>query len=360
MTSIEDVRTLIERGYYEEALEKIIELEEFLDKLDALRDLVSHIVQHKGPVEWIPDLIEDMEYISKRLKGHEDKAVGYGITASTLALAGYHSDAAEFFEKALREAKKIKDPVGKGEVLANIAYELAVAGYPEESLGIFDTAFDSVINAETNYRIKVEGVLRIGELMEKAGDTLPSKNAIKFYSMAFDIFDKLHVNQRAALVEKKMKLATTVYDVGLPQIRKALLEGRHHYTLALLEKIYDGTPLLIGALEIALWMKRVNNPEYVDVVEYAFEKCRNPRFTKANLQKIAKLLTDLGKLDMALEFAKRIEEPMSRSEAIRGIVLELAGLERFTEAKKIAELIPDPRIREQTMEEITAIEGGGR
>ena len=356
MTTLEDVRPLIERGYYEEALEKILELGDPLDQLEALRDLATHMVEHEGPVEWIPDIVEDMKYITKKLKGPENKALGYGMIASTLAVAGYTSDAAKFFEKALKEAKKIKNEIERGEVLAGIAYELAVAGYPEEALDIFDSAFDSIINAEVNYRLKVDGILHLGELMEKAGDVLPSQNATKFYRMAFDIFDKLHVNQRAAMVEKKLRLAQTVYDIGLPPIRKALLEGRHYYALAVMEKMYEGIPRLIGTLEIALWMKRVNNPEYVDVVERAFEKCGSPRFTESNVQKIAKLLTDLGELETALEFAKRIENPQKKSEAIKAIALELAKMRRLNEAREIAQMIPNPQIRVQTLEDIITLE----
>ncbi len=356
MTTIEDVRSLIERGYYEEALEKILELGDSLDQLDALRDIATHIVEHNGPIEWVPDLIEDMKYITKKLKGAENKALGYAMIASTLAVAGYSNDAANFFEKALKESKKIKNEIERGEVLASVAYELAVAGYSEEALDIFDTAFDSIINAGVNYRVKVDGILHLGDLMEKAGDVLPSQNAMKFYQMAFDIFDKLHVNQRAAIVEKKLRLAQTVYDVGLPPIRKALLEGRHYYALALMEKMYEGTPRLIGTLEVALWMKMVNNPEYVDVVERAFQKCGNPRFTESNVQKIAKLLTDLGELEKALEFAKRIENRQKKSEAIRSIALELAKMRRLQEAREIANIIPDPEIKVQTLEELITLE----
>ena len=358
MTNIEDVRSLIERGYYEDALEKILELDGALDQLKALRDTATHIVKHNGPIEWIPDIIEDMEYITKKLKGSENKAVGYAMIASTLAVAGYSSDAADFFEKALKEAKKIKNEIERGEILANIAYELAVAGYPDEALDIFDNAFDSIISAEVNYRLKVDGILHIGDLMERAGDVLPSQDATKFYHMAFDIFDKLHVNQRAALVEKKLKLAQTVYDVGLPSIRKALLEGRHYYALAVMEKMYEGIPRLIGTLEVALWMKRVNNPEYVDIVERAFQRSENPRFTESNVQKIAKLLTDLGELEKALEFAKRIENPQKKSEAIRAIALELAKMRRIQEAEDIVNLIPDREIKAQTLEDLVTIEGG--
>jgi len=356
MTTLEDVHPLIERGYYEEALEKIIELEDPLDQLEALRDVANHIVTHGGPIEWLPEILEDMEYITKKLKGSGHKAIGYSMIASTLAVAGETSEASKFFEKALKESKKIKNDIERGEVLANIAYELAVAGYPQEALDIFDAAFDNIINAEVNYRVKVDGILHLGELMEKAGDVLPSKSALKFYRMAFDIFDKLHVNQRAAIVEKKLRLAQTVHEVGLPQIRKALLEGRYHYALAIMEKMYEGTPLLIGTLEVALWMKRINNPEYVDVAERAFQRCEHPRFTEANIQRIARLLTDLGVLGTALEFAKRIEDPQKKSEALKAISLELARMKKLQKAREIAQSIPNPQVRLQTLEDIITLE----
>ncbi|MCD6372452.1 MAG: hypothetical protein J7L37_02720 [Thermococcus sp.] len=356
MTTLEDVRSLTERGYYEEALEKIPELEDPLDQLEALRETVQHIVEHRGPVEWIPDIVEDMQYITKKLKEAENKALGYGMIGSALAVAGYTSEAAEFFERAIKETRKIKNDIERGEVLANIAYELAVAGYPEEALEIFDSAFDTIIYAGVNYNLKVDAILHLGELMEKTGDILPAQTAMKFYRMAFDIFDKLQANQKAAIADKKFRLSQTVYDVGLPSIRKALLEGRPHYALALMEKMYEGTPRLIGTLEIALWMKMVNDLEYIDVVERAFQKCKDLRLTEANTQKIAKLLTDLGELKKAMEFSERIGDPEKRSEVIKAIALELAKMKKLDEAIEIAHLIPIPRIRDQTLEDIITLE----
>jgi len=94
----------------------------------------------------------------------------------------------------------------------------------------------------------------------------------------------------------------------------------------------------------------------VDVVERAFEKCGSPRFTESNVQKIAKLLTDLGELETALEFAKRIENPQKKSEAIKAIALELAKMRRLNEAREIAQMIPNPQIRVQTLEDIITLE----
>ncbi|NJE43194.1 hypothetical protein [Thermococcus sp. GR6] len=357
MTTPEEINLLVERGYYEEALEKVHEIEDPIDQVQVLTKIAVAIYQHDGPMEWIPSIIEDAMYIAKKLRDPANKAVAYSIIASTLAIMEYEEDAMDFFNRAIDEANEIESPIEKGMVLSTLAYYLAIAGYPDNALEIFNIAFDTIIGAETSYTHKVDGILRIGDLLEKAGDTLPSNKAMDFYKMAFDIFDKLHVNQRAAMVEKKIELAKTVYDVGLPQIRAALLKGKNHYALALIEKKYSGVIRLIGELEVALWMKRVNNMEYLDVVDKAFECCENPRFTDVNVQHIARLLTELGNLRRALKFAKEIQDIHKRSEALKAIALELVRRKEFEEVKKIIESIPDPKIKEEALNEIGTIEG---
>ncbi|WP_258083567.1 hypothetical protein [Thermococcus thermotolerans] len=356
MTTREEIELLIERGYYEEALSEVHNLKDPLDQIEVLTDIAVAIYQHGGPQEWIPSIIEDAMYIAKKLKDPASRAVAYSTIASSLAIMGYEEDAMDFFNRALDVTGRIKSPIEKGIVLSELAYHLAIGGYPENALELFNIAFDTIIGAEVGYNLKVDGIIRIGELLEKAGDALPSSKALDFYRMAFDIFDKLHVNQRAAVVEKKIELAQTVYEVGLPSIRQALLEGRNHYALALIEKKYAGVVRLIGELEVALWMKRVNNVEYLEVVDRAFEHCKNPRFTEANVQKIARILTELGSLRRALEFAKAIKDVRKKSDALRAIAVELAKRNEFEEAREIVESIPDPEIRAEAMTEVVAIE----
>jgi len=356
MTVREEIDLLIERGYYEEALSKVHRLKDPLDQIEVLTDVAVAIHDRGGPDEWIPSIMEDAVYLAKKLKDPSNRAAAYARIASSLARVGYEEDAMYYFNRAIDETDDIESPIEKGVVLSTLAYHLALAGYPENSFELFNIAFDTIIGAEMDYKVKVDGIVRIGELLEKAGDALPSSKALQFYKMAFDIFDKLHVNQRAAVVEKKIELAQTVYDVGLPAIRQALLEGRNHYAIALIEKKYTGVARLIGELEVALWMKRVNNIEYLDVVEKAFQHCENPRFTEANVQKIATLLTELGSLKKALEFATAIRDVRKKSDAMKAIAIELAMRRQFDEAREIIKDIPDPRVKTDALTEVVAIE----
>lgn len=349
---------LIQRRHYEEALSKVPELEDPLDRIEVLTDMAAAIYFNHGPQEWIPGIMEDAMYIAKKIKDRASKAVGYSTIAASLAILGHEEDAMNFFERALNEADGIKSPIEKGLVLSELAYQLALAGYPENALEFFNVAFDTIMGAGVEYKLKIDSVIRIGELLEEAGDALPSSKALDFYRTAFDIFDKLNVNERAVVVEKKIELVNTVHEVGLPEIRKSLLEGRYHYALALVEKKYRGITKLIGGLEIALWMKRVNNLEYLDVIDRAFERCENLVLTEANVQRIVKLLTELGSLNRALKFAGEITDIRKKSEALKAIALELAKRKDFEEARGIIESIPDPRIKEEALTEMITIEEG--
>ncbi len=356
MTTLEDIRLLVERGFYEEALEKITELPRSVDQVEALGYLALALSEG-GEVDWIPEVISDSTYIADRIKDPAERAIAYAIIGSTLSILEYGEDSVEMFSRALDQAERIKEPVEKGRVLSRLAYRLAISGHSDTAIELFNTAFDTMIGAEVKYTEKVDGIIGMGELMEKAGDVLPARKAMRFYTMAFDIFDKLHVNQRAAIVEKKMELCRTVMDVGLPEVRTALLEGRNHYALALIERKYRGVMRLLGELEVAMWMKRFNDREYLDVVERAFEKPGELRLTESSIQRIATILTRLGSLNRALEFTSMITDARQKSEALKAIALELAKRREFEEAFELAKDIPDEGVRDETITELTAMSG---
>ncbi len=358
MTTLEDIRLLVERGFYEEALEKITELPHPVDQVEALGYLALALAG-EGQETWVSEVISDSVYIADKIKDSAEKAIAYAIIGATLSIIEYEEDSVEMFSKALDQAERIKEPVEKGRVLSRLAYQLAISGHSDTAIDLFNTAFDMIIGAEMKYTEKVDGIIRIGELMEKAGDALPAKDAMRFYTTAFDIFDKLHVNQRAAIVEKKMELCRTVMDVGLPEVRTALLEGRNRYALALIERKYRGVMRLLGELEVAMWMKRVNDREYLDVVDRAFEKSEELRLTENSVQRIAAILTELGSLKRALEFANMITDTRQKSEALKAIALELARRREFEEAFKLAEGIPDEEVKGEAITELTAMSGEG-
>jgi len=358
MTDLEEIRALTERGYFEDALERVGELEDELDQIDALINIALAIKGKNGPEEWIPGILEDAEYIAEHSKDPYTKAIGYGMIAFALHALGYYTEALETFNTAIDEASRIRDPLLRGEAVATIAYYVATTGNAETAMKLFDVAFDVIARAEVEYRAKVDGLLRVAELMEKAGDELFSSKAIEFYRTAFDIFDKLHVNQRAAITEKKLQLAETTIETGSPDVRRALLEGRYHYALALIRKKFKGASRLIGELEVALWMKRVNDPTYIEIVEEALREARNVELPPASVQRVAMLLTQLGSLREALIFANMIDDPGRKSSALRGIAIALAEREDYDEARKVAESIPLPEVRAETLRDVETMSLG--
>lgn len=358
MTTLEDIRALAERGQFEDALGRIEELDSRLDQIKALIDVVLTIRQKGGPEDWIPGILEDAEYIAGHCKDPYTRTVGYGIIAFAFHTLGYYNEASEAFNTAIDEAGKIKDPLARGQAIATVAYYIATTGDAETAMELFNAAFEVIARAEVEYRAKVDGLLRVAELLENAGDALFSKNAIEFYRIAFDIFDKLHVNQRAGVVEKKLQLAEITSETGLPEIRRALLEGRYHYALALIRRKFRGASRLIGELEAALWMKRVNDPTYIDVVEEALKETREVELSPASAERIATLLTQLGSLREALAFAQLIDDATRKSSALRGIALALAEREEYEDAEKVAELIPLPHVREETLRDIETMSLG--
>ncbi|WP_297466467.1 hypothetical protein [Thermococcus sp.] len=358
MADLEEIRALAERGQFEDALERVWELEDELDQIEALVDVALAIKRRGGPEDWIPGILEDAEYIAEHSKNPYVRAIGYGMVAFAFHALGYYREASETFNTAIDEAGKIENPLLRGTAIATIAYYVATTGDAKMAMKLFDVAFDVIARAEVEYRAKVDGLLKIAELMENAGDELFAKSAVGFYRTAFDIFDKLHVNQRAGVTEKKLQLAEIMSETGLPEVRRALLEGRYRYALALIRKKFKGASRLIGELEAALWMKRVNEPTYIDVVEEALREAGNIELSPASAQRVAMLLTQLGSLKDALTFAMKIDDPGRKSSALRGIAMALAEREEYEEARKVAESIPLPEVRAETLRDIETMSLG--
>lgn len=357
MRSIADIVALAERGQFDEALERVSQLEDDEDQISALTE-IALILNEKGLADWAIEVIADAEYIARHSRDVYAKAVGYAKIGWVLFKMGYSKEAVEFLETAIDVVGDIRDALLRGDALARVAYYFALTGDTETAIRLFDAAFDIISQSEVNYRTKVDELIKIGELLEKAGDGLPSQLALRFYRIAFDIFDKLHVNHRAAVVDKKIRLATITEIVGLPEVRKALMEGRYHYALALIRGHFSGVQRLIGELEVALWMKVVNNPEYVDIADGALKELAEIEISSVDVYRIAHLLTELRYLESALKFAESINDVQKKNAILRGVALALAEYEEYDKAKEIAQRISDPIIRNRTLSEIEAIEIG--
>ncbi|BAD86228.1 hypothetical protein, conserved, containing TPR-repeat domain [Thermococcus kodakarensis KOD1] len=355
--SIDDILALAERGQFDEAIQRVPELYDPVEQIRALTK-IALIMAEKGLGEWVWDVIEDAEYIAENSKESYVKSLGYALIGAALFKLGDQDGAEEYLDMALEEASGIEDPLEKGEVVAEIARSVAMTGDLDGAMELFDEAFDLIARAEIDYRTKVDELIKIGEIIEKTGDDLPSRTAREFYRIAFDIFDKLRVNQRAAIVEKKLLLTKTVENVGLPEIRKALLEGRYHYALALIRRKFKGVKVLMGQLEVALWMKMVNDPEYIDLTNQTLSELQNTEVLPSNAYSIALILTELEYLREALYFVRLIDDQVKRDEALRKIALAFSEQGEFEAARKVAGAISDPILRTQTLRDIEAIEIG--
>ncbi len=353
--AIDEIIELARSGHVEEAIIRINHLRDPLEQIKALTE-VAGILHERGEDDWSIELIQDANYIVRHTKDPYVRSVGYSMVGFALSKLGYIEEGEEFFKSALDEVTKIGDVMKTGEALARIAGYIALTGAVDYALKLFDTALEIVVRAEADYIRKTEAMTTIAEIIEEAADRLYAPKAAKLYEMAFDIFEKLHVPQKAGTVEKKLMLSRIVRTAGFPEVRNALMEGRYRYALAMIGRLLSGEDRIVGILEEALWMKIGNNPSYLDVVNNILPQLERLNISQEGVKRIAHLLTKLGKLDGALRFAVKIEDEIEKSEALQRIALSLAEEGMFKEAEVVAMKIPDPTIREQTLREIKTIE----
>ncbi|NJE11803.1 hypothetical protein [Thermococcus sp. LS2] len=332
MTTIDDILVLIEKGLYEDALLKVSELDDNLEKVRALSLIALDIYEKFSDVSLALELMEDAEYFAKKIKDPFDRVVALSSIASTYLTIGDKEKGVKLFEKALDEALDIEDSGKRVIALGKTSYYMAISGFVDSALEAFDVAFDTLIRSKMDYTQKTDYLIKLGELLEATGDSLHSNDALSFYERAYDLFDKLHVNIKAAVLEKKIALAKTMKKTGSPELRKALLEGRYNYAIAKITNLFRGEEQIIGLLEVALWMKRVETSEYKQLIREVLEKMNAVDFSQDGIGYIATLLTELGSIREALVFASKIADIKKKSEALKAIALELAREKELEDA----------------------------
>ncbi|MDV3103853.1 tetratricopeptide repeat protein [Thermococcus waiotapuensis] len=354
MEKLEGILHLASRGLFDEALEEARKLEDPFDRVDALLEIAIKASGINGMAQQRA-LGEAVELLRK-IKDPYYSAYLSSKVAHVYSLLGDYDTASEFFEVAIDEIARIKDIHEQVMGVCVLAHYLARSGFFEEALARFNEAFELAVSAGIDYRSKIDLLIDVASIMENTADVLDSKDAIEFYKTAYDIFDKLHIGQRAADVEKKLSLARTVYFFGTPEIRKALLEGRYHYAVSLLEKsIKDPQDLFIALLEVSAWVKTVGSPEYLDILGAAFRLFDRIGLSEKNVQRAAVILTTMGELERALEFAMKILDPVKRDEALESIALKLAERKDFSEAFEVAAMVSDPKKKGVLVEKISEL-----
>ncbi|MDK2853485.1 MAG: hypothetical protein PWQ92_379 [Thermococcaceae archaeon] len=353
MVEIGDIVFLVRNGKYEEALKLVNNLDNNLDKVLALSAMAKVI--YPQDMEMAYGFLEDAEYFSEKIKDKGEKAKALANIASAYYKIGDTEYALELFEDAIKEAEKIKKPEDRIYPLANIAYYMGISGLVDFSLDLFERVFDIVVNLRVNYVKKTEYLIDLGNIIESVGDELPSEEAIKFYERAHDLFEKLRVPAKAATVERKIDLARTLATVGLPEIRKAVSEGKYIYATKLIIRTFNDEKIFIGLLEVALWMKKNETLGYSQIVETALKYLQELQIPKRYLHYVIKLLTGLERFKEALKLSMNIEDVELRSEIMAEIAVGMLKSGEVEGAFKIAELIPDIHIRAATVAELRKI-----
>ncbi|ALV62488.1 hypothetical protein ADU37_CDS07890 [Thermococcus sp. 2319x1] len=353
MVEIEDIVFLVRNGKYEEALKLLNNLDNNLDKVLALSAMAKVI--YPQDMEMAYGFLEDAEYFSEKIKDKGEKAKALANIASAYYKIGDTEYALELFEEAIKEAEKIKKPEDRIYPLANIAYYMGISELVDFSLDLFERVFDIVVNLRVNYVRKTEYLIELGNIMENVGDELPSEEAIKFYERAHDLFEKLRVPAKAATIERKIDLARIMATVGLPEIRKAVSEGKYIYATKLIIRTFNDEKMFIGLLEVALWMKKNETLGYSHIVETALKYLQEIQISNHYLHYVIKLLTELERFEEALKLSMNIEDVELRSEIMAEISVGMLKSGEIEGAFKIAELIPDIHIRAATVAELRKI-----
>lgn len=356
MTTFDDIMALVARGFWDEAIERVSKLTDNFDKVSALIYIATELYTKTGDTSHVFGLLEDARYYAGKVKEPESRAVVYAHLGFAYSTFGRVEEAQRLFTDAMDYLDRLPDSPEKGEIIAYVAQYIGMAGFYEDAIELFENAFDLVINSRIEYVQKLDLLLKIGDVLVETGDSLDSVSAVPFYERAFDIFDKLRVADKAADVRKKIDLCRTLRYSGTPAIRKAMKEGRYTYTVRVIEDSrMPDKGKAIALLEVALWLRKMELPTYVDVATSAMKYLNLEELSGEEVEHVAELLTSVGKLREALQLAVKVGDEAKKSELLKGIALELAGEGDFAGAEQIISQIPDPLVKEEALREYREI-----
>ncbi|AAL80440.1 hypothetical protein PFDSM3638_01520 [Pyrococcus furiosus DSM 3638] len=334
---VESVETLVRKGMIEEAIKIVENLQENFDKVIALCK-IAELTRDES-------FLEDAIYFLKKIKDHDNKAIGYGEVAKVYALLGYEEESLELFEEAVKLTKNL-NPVDKAITLTILANRLALAGFVDLSLEMFQNAFAEIIELNIELTKKTDLIIQLAEILEASGDALDSENALKFYEMAQDIYKNLKLGQREGIIEKKIELTRTLMHTSYPDIRKLAYEGRFIQALHEIEKRFGGNNV-IPLLELTAWAYKTNVFERLKLKEITMEKLSASKLSDEEKFKVVQLLLEIDDTLKAYEIAITLESQELREKALVLIGLKMIdeGEVRFVE-EKIFPLLSDEKREE--------------
>lgn len=356
MTTFDDIMALVARGFWDEAIERVSKLPDNFDKVSALIYIATELYAKTGDIGQVLALLNDAEYYAGKIKDPESKAVVYAHLGFAYSTFGEMEESGKLFSEAFEYLNKLPPSPEKAEIISYVAHYMGMTGFFDDAMELFEEAFDLVVNSRIEYVQKLDLLIRIGDMLVETGDALSSKEALPFYERAFDIFDKLRVMDKGADVRKKIELCKTLLYSGTPAIRKAMKEGRYTYTFRVIEdSSMPPKEKAIALLEVALWLRKMELPTYIEVVDSAMKYLNLEELSGEEMERVAELLTAVGKLREALQLAVKVEDDTKRSELLKGIALELAGEGDFAGAENIISRIPDPIVKEEALREYREI-----
>ncbi|WP_048149547.1 tetratricopeptide repeat protein [Palaeococcus ferrophilus] len=356
MTAFDDIVALVARGFWDEAIDRVGKLPDNFDKVSALIYIATELYAKTGEMAHVFGLLEDAKYYAGKIKEPESRAIVYAHLGFAYSTFGRMEESERLFSEAFEYLDRLPQSPEKAEIIAYVAHYLGMAGFFEDAIELFENAFDLVVNSRIEYVQKLDLLIKIGDILVETGDALSSQEALPFYERAFDIFDKLRVVDKGADVRKKIDLCKTLLYSGTPALRKAMKEGRYTYTVRVVEDSnMPDKDKAIALLEVALWLKKMELPTYIDVATSAVGYIDLEELTGEEIEHVAELLTSVGKLREALQLAVKVEDDTKRSELLKGIAVELAGEGDFAGAEHIISQIPDPLVKEEALREYREI-----
>ncbi len=341
---MEAVEVYINKGEYQGALKRALEIREPVKRLLALSEILTTFPRD----EVLNHALRALDGI----KATPKRALAYSIFGRALYSINRDREAERYLEASLTEAEKISSPRLRGEVLGGIARNFVLSDRYSEGLRLFRESVNLLQLSRGFSSAALSSLLTVAKAIERSGDEISNEIALEFYSLARDVYSSLQFNLQAQHIEERMGLIREVLKEGKPAVERMLKQGDVEIAMKLMRFL----PLesrALAMLELSYWFNLHEQPKlgrkvFDDALEIVLVGKFRP--TDNGLYGIARRFLRIGFLEEPLILAGVIRDKRLSSKLLGEIALAYARWGDKAKARSIAEGIMDESVKNRVLE----------
>ncbi|NJE07271.1 hypothetical protein E3E31_01710 [Thermococcus sp. M39] len=351
---LERIDELIKGGKIREAIDLAHKISERESKIEVLGHIAAKIGSIEEFEEYYFFIVNEILNLIKFFPEEWKQAKAYALLGYVAHEAGRKQDSERYFKIALERIYRLKDPLWIARGLTEVAYYFGISGRLSEAYELFRLAREFIKTPKITNSFYIDLMDRLGKQILAVADKIYTKDALKFYELAREIYEELEMSVRVKAIEQKIALIKMALKEGPSFVRRVLEMGDIDSAIEII-KYLKKEEKVIALLEVANWLYQNGKQKYAfGIVNDAVSQILGGKikFSDRDLAYIANLLISVDMDNEAFQIAMNIKDEFELSKVLGLLAKKFLRKGNIERAKEIAEFIPDEIIRESILHEI--------